>query len=119
MKPHEIAQLNAANARITSGVVIEGEPGRPGPQGPQGEQGERGPQGPPGPAGADGRDGTDGKNGRDGRDGRPAPLKVRSEIRRDFRGLIDQIVDHYEDGTSRTFVVQRAGNGRVLQLAAK
>ena len=67
MKPHEVAAINAAQTRATSGVLIEGPPG---PQGPQGPPGPEGPQGPPG---EDGKDGRDGANGTDGAD---APLKV-------------------------------------------
>lgn len=89
---------------------LTGPQGPPGPAGPQGPQGEPGPQGP---------SGQDGKDGRDGRDGRPAPMKVRSELSRDWRGLIDRIVDHYDDGSSRTFIVKRAPNGSMLELTAR
>lgn len=119
MNPAEIAALNAAQTRATSGVVIEGPQGPAGPQGPKGDPGEQGPRGDPGRAGRDGADGRNGADGKDGRDGRPAPLKLRADVSRDYRGLIDRITDHYDDGSSRTFVVKRAPNGRVLELAAQ
>lgn len=118
MRASEAAALNAAQTRATSGVVIEGPQGPPGPQGPQGDPGEQGPPGPQGAPGRDGVDGRDGTDGKDGRDGRPAPIKLRSDVSRDYRGLIDRITDHYDDGTSRAYVVKRAPNGRVLELAA-
>lgn len=113
MKPHEIAALNAAQqerALPTSGVVIEGPTGPPGPEGPPGVDGEPGEQGPPG---KDGRDGLDGKDGRDGRD---APLKLRSEVKRNKAGLIAEITDVYEDGSMRTWQVGRDFLDRVVEI---
>jgi hypothetical protein len=112
MRPDEIAALNASQqqrAFPTSGVVIEGPPG---PPGPQGEQGPIGPIGPPGHDGRDGRDGEDGTAGRD------APLKLRSEIRRDAAGRIAEIADVYEDGSERLHQVKRGRSGKVTEIVA-
>jgi hypothetical protein len=111
MNPDQIAALNAAQqtrANPTSGVVIEGPQG---PEGPRGEQGSRGEQGDRGPQGEPGRNGTDGTNGRD------APLKMRSEIRRDQQGRIAEIADFYEDGSYRLHRVKRE-RGRVSEIVA-
>lgn len=104
MKVDQIATLNAAQQRATSGLVIEGPPG---PQGPVGPVGPAGPQGPPG------RDGTD---GRDGADGADAPLKLRSEVFRDPAGRIASITDHYADGSIRIHQVRRAKSGLVTEI---
>jgi hypothetical protein len=111
MNPDQIAALNAAQQQRelpTSGVVIKGPPGD---EGPRGEQGEPGPEGMPGPKGAPGRDGTDGAAGKD------APLKTRSEVRRDAQGRIAEIADFYEDGSQRVHQVKRE-RGRVTEIVA-
>jgi hypothetical protein len=108
VKPDEIAALNAAQVRATQGVLIEGPPGPQGPEGPQGE---------PGPPGRDGTDGRDGVDGRPGTDGRDAPLKLRSEVRRDRTGRISEIADVYADGSTRLHEVRRAG-GKVTEIVA-
>ena len=109
MKPDQIAALNAAQRQRslpTSGVVIEGPPGPEGPAGPPGADGERGPQGPPG------RDGTNGEDGRD------APLKMRSEVRRDAAGRIAEIADFYADGSERLHQIKRGPRGQVTEIVA-
>jgi hypothetical protein len=107
MRPDEVAVLNAAQVRATSGVVIEGPPGPRGPEGPTG------PEGPRGPAGRDGADGQDGTDGAD------APLKVRSVVGRDYAGRISEITDYYADGTVRLHRVARAKRtGRVTEIIA-
>lgn len=111
MNPDQIAALNAAQqqrALPTSGVVIEGPPG---PEGPKGERGEQGPQGERGEPGRPGQDGTDGAAGKD------APLKMRSEVRRDAQGRIAEIADFYEDGSERVHQVKRE-RGRVTEIVA-
>lgn len=105
MKPDEIAALNAAQQRTSSAVVIEGPPG---PEGPQGEQG---------PPGATGERGAQGAPGRDGTAGKDAPLKMRSDIRRDLQGRIVEIADFYEDGSERVHKVKRE-RGRVTEIVA-
>jgi len=114
MNPDQIAALNAAQqqrALPTSGVVIEGPPG---PEGPRGEQGPPGPAGERGAQGAPGRNGTDGTDGTAGKD---APLKLRSEVRRDVQGRIAEIADFYEDGSERVHQVKRE-RGRVTEIVA-
>jgi len=111
MRPDEIAALNAAQQSRTlptSGVVIEGPPG---PEGPPGEQGPAGPTGERGVPGRHGRDGSDGVAGKD------APLKLRSEVRRDVQGRIAEIADFYEDGSERIHQVKRE-RGRVTEIVA-
>jgi hypothetical protein len=112
MRPDQIALLNAAQIRATQGVLIEG------PRGPEGPPGPEGPQGEPGPPGRDGRDGIDGTDGAAGTDGRDAPLKVRSEVRRDLAGRIAEIEDVYEDGSVRLHRVRRGPTGRVTEIVA-
>lgn len=112
MRLDEIAVLNAAQQRVvnpSSAIVIEGPIGR---QGPEGERGPAGPVGPRGEPGLDGRD------GRDGTDGHDAPLKVRSEVRRDAAGRIAEIADVYADGTERLHEVRRGKSGRVTEIVA-
>lgn len=86
--------------------------------GPRGPQGERGPEGPQGPQGEQGPPGIDGLDGQDGRDGRDAPLKVRSEFQRNRAGLIAEITDVYEDGSTRVFVVERDFLDRVVGIVS-
>jgi hypothetical protein len=112
MNAAEIAALNAAQqtrALPSSAVVIEGPPGPPGP---------RGEQGPPGPTGPSGRDGTNGRDGKAGSAGADAPLKLRSEVRRDGKGRIAEIMDIYEDGSRRLHEVRRDKRGLVLDIVA-
>jgi len=111
VNPDQIAALNAAQqvrALPSSGVVIEG------PQGPEGPQGEQGPAGPKGDRGEPGKDGKAGAGGKDGAD---APLKMRSEVRRDVQGRIAEIADFYEDGSERIHRVKRE-RGRVTEIVA-
>jgi len=111
VNPDQIAALNIAQqsrANPSSAVVIEGPQG---PEGPRGERGLPGPQGDTGPQGDAGRDGTNGTDGRD------APLKVRSELRRDVQQRIVEITDYYEDGSERVHLVKRE-RGRVSEIVA-